>query len=81
MLERKVLQKILGLVLENGCWRWSKNSEIWQFYDEYDVKCIQLGRLTWAGHVLSMEEIDPARKVCCTKQGGTGDRRVRAQLR
>jgi hypothetical protein len=51
----KVLKKIFGLVLENGCWRRSKNSEICKFYDEYDVEeCIKLGRLY-------MEESGPAR--------------------
>ena len=46
------------------------------FYYEYDVKC----RLTWAGHVLRMEECDPAKKVCCSKAGGKADR-GRTQLR
>ena len=35
--ERKVLQKIFGLVLENGCWKRCKNSEIYRLYDEHDV--------------------------------------------
>jgi hypothetical protein len=39
------------------------------------VECINLGRLTWAVHVLRMEEIDPAKKVFCTRPGGNGDRR------
>jgi hypothetical protein len=61
--DSKVLEKIYGLVLKNGCWRRSKNSEIYKFYDEYDVvQCIKLGRLTWDGHVLRMEESDPARQ-------------------
>jgi hypothetical protein len=29
----------------------------------------------WAGHVIKMEESDPAKKVLCTKPGGNGDRR------
>jgi len=45
------------------------------------VKCIKLGRLTWAGHVLEMEENDPAKKAFCTTPGGNGDRRSRTQLR
>jgi hypothetical protein len=41
----------------------SKNSEIYKFYDEYDVvQCIKLGRLTWAGHVLRTVESDLARE-------------------
>jgi len=38
----------------------------YMFFYEDDVKC----RLTWAGHVLRMEESDPAKKVCCSKAGG-----------
>jgi hypothetical protein len=35
-----------------------------------------------AGHVMKMEESDPARKVLCTKPGGIGDRkRGRPKLR
>jgi hypothetical protein len=44
--ERKVLWKIFGPVLGNGCWRGSKNSEIYNLYDEHEVvKLIKLGRL------------------------------------
>jgi hypothetical protein len=46
------------------------------------VKFIKLGRLRWAGHVMRTEEIDPARKVLCTKPGVIGDRkRNRPKLR
>jgi len=58
-----------------------QNSEICKFYDEYDdVQCIKVGTLTWAGHVLGMEESDPAKKVFCTKPGGNGDRRGKPKL-
>jgi hypothetical protein len=41
-----------------------------KFYDEYDVvQCIKLGRLTWAGHVLRIEEGDPARKSFVLNRG------------
>jgi hypothetical protein len=43
--------------------------------DEYDWKCIKLGRLRWVGHVMRMEESDPAKKVLCTKLGESGERR------
>jgi hypothetical protein len=40
--ERKVIQKIFGLALENGCWRKCKNSEICKLYHEHDdVKFIK----------------------------------------
>jgi hypothetical protein len=44
-----------------------KNSEIYRLYDEHDVKFIKLSGLTSAGHVMRMEESDPAREVLCTK--------------
>jgi hypothetical protein len=51
-------------------------------YDEHDVlKFIKLGRLRWAGHVMRMEESDPALKVLCTKQTGNRDRRGSPKLR
>jgi hypothetical protein len=36
-------------------------------------------QLIWARHVMRMEESDPARKVICTKAGGTGDRKKTGQ--
>jgi hypothetical protein len=70
-------------VLENGCCRRRKDSEIHKLNDEYDVvKCIKLGRLRWTGHLTRVEERDPARKVLFTRPGGTGDRkRNRPKLR
>jgi hypothetical protein len=60
--ERKVLHKIFGPVLENGCCRRHKNSEINRLYDESDaVKFIKLGRLRWADQVMRMAESDPAK--------------------
>jgi hypothetical protein len=38
-------------------------------YNLCDKKFITLGRLGWAGHVMWMEECDPAKKVLCTKPG------------
>jgi hypothetical protein len=56
--EKKVLQKIFGPVLENGCWKRRKNSQIYTLYDEYDdVKCMKLIRLRRAGNVMRMEKV------------------------
>jgi hypothetical protein len=33
-LKRKVLWKILGPILENGCWRRCKNCEIYKLHEE-----------------------------------------------
>lgn len=39
-----------------------QNSEIYNLCGEYDVlKFITLGRLRWAGHVMRMEEVEPAK--------------------
>jgi hypothetical protein len=45
-----------------------------------DMMNMMLGRLRRAGHVMKMEESDPALKVLCTKQGGNGDRRGSPKL-
>ena len=62
-----------------GSWKWVlekvKNSEIYKLDDEPDVKFITLGRLRWAGHVMRMDERDPAKKFLCTKREGNGDKR------
>jgi hypothetical protein len=73
--ETKVLLKIFGPLLENGFRRRRKNSEICKLCDEYDVEFIKIGRLGWAGHMMRMEESDPAMIVLCTKPGRSGDRR------
>jgi hypothetical protein len=45
-LRGKFCGKIFDPVLENGCWRRRKNSEIYKLYDECnDVKFIKIGRL------------------------------------
>jgi len=63
-LKRKVLRTIFGPVFEDGCRRKQKNSEIYKLYNEHDVvKFIKLGSLTWAGHVIRMEESDPAKNL------------------
>jgi hypothetical protein len=78
-----VLQKIFYPVIENGCWRWRKNSEMHNLYGKRDVvKFMKLGRLRLAGHVMRMDGSDPARKVLCTEPGGIGGRkRGRLNLR
>ena len=55
--ERKVLRKIFGPVLENGCWRRRKTSEIYELCDEPDdMKFIKLGGLRWAGHGVRVDK-------------------------
>lgn len=66
--ERKVLRRIFGPVLENGCRRMCENSEICQIYDEYDVECIKLGRIRSVGHTMRMEEVILQRKFFVPNQ-------------
>jgi hypothetical protein len=40
----------------------TQNSEVYKLYDGYVLKFIKLSRLRWAGHVMRMEERDPARE-------------------
>jgi hypothetical protein len=57
---------------------------LYLLYKQYErdvVKFIKPGRFRWAGHVMRMEESDPAMKVLCIKQGGNGDSRVSPKLR
>ena len=66
--DRKVLLKVFGPVPENRCSRRHKNYEIYKLYDEYNfAKFIKNGRFRWVGHVMNMEESDPANNVICTK--------------
>jgi hypothetical protein len=44
-LERKVMWKIFGPVLENACWRRRKKSEICKLCDQHDVKFLNLSSL------------------------------------
>jgi hypothetical protein len=43
------------------------------------VYFIKLSRLRCAGHVMRMDESDPARKILCAKPGGMGDRKKRGR--
>ncbi|CAG9829536.1 unnamed protein product [Diabrotica balteata] len=61
--ERKRLRRIYRAVNENGVCRRRYNFELYRIYHEPDiVKHIKIGRLTWVGHVMRMEQTDPARK-------------------
>lgn len=77
--ERSILRRIFGPVYENGTWRRRRNDELYDCYKEDDVvKFIKLCRLRWAGHVMRLDETDPARKACCSEPGG---RRARGRPR
>jgi len=60
--ERKVLHRIFGPVLENGCCRRHKNSEKYKLHEKVDVKFIQLGKLRCTDQVMRMAEVILQRK-------------------
>jgi hypothetical protein len=55
--ERKILQRIYGLIQEGGCWRPTRNNELYSLCKEPNiVDDIKIRRLGWAGHIIRMEE-------------------------
>ena len=64
IFQRIILRRICGCVSDNGVWRIRYDSEIYTLYDESDmVKVVKIGRLWWLGHVFTMQELDPCRKL------------------
>jgi ribulose bisphosphate carboxylase small subunit len=52
--------------------RWTNNSELYELSKEEEVvKFINLSRLRWAGHVIHLNDNDPARKVRVSQPGGS----------
>jgi hypothetical protein len=55
--ERKILQRIYGLIQEGGCWRPRWNSQIYSLCKEPNiVEDIKIWRLGWAGHIIRINE-------------------------
>jgi hypothetical protein len=64
VFERKILRTIFGPTNEKGEWRIKYNNELYTLYKECDiVTYIKINRLRWAGHVIRLEEQNPARRV------------------
>jgi hypothetical protein len=58
------LRATFGPTNENGEWRIKHNYELYTLYKESDiVTYIKINRLRWAGHVIRLEEQNPARRV------------------
>jgi hypothetical protein len=74
------LKAIFGPANENGEWR-IKYNELYALYKESDViTYIKINRLRWAGHVIRLEEQNPARRVLVAVVEGRRQRR-RPKLR
>jgi hypothetical protein len=55
-------------VQENGVWRKRHNHELYKLFNEPDiVKYIKINRLSWAGHVIRMDNNRTVKKVLDTK--------------
>jgi hypothetical protein len=64
VFERKILRAIFVPTNENGEWRIKYNYELYTLYKDSDiVTYIKTNRLRWAGHVIRLEEQNPARRV------------------
>jgi hypothetical protein len=64
IFERKNFRAIFGPTNENGKWRIIYNNELYTLYKDSDtVTYIKINRLRWAGHVIRLEEQNPARRV------------------
>jgi hypothetical protein len=58
-------------VCENGFWCVRYNSELYVLFSEPDiVKTIKMGRLQWAGHVISMLDDNPIKNSLTKNQMG-----------
>jgi hypothetical protein len=64
VFERKVLRAIFGPTNDNGEWRIKYSDELYTLYEDSDIiTYIKIDRLRWAGHVIGLEEQNPARRV------------------
>ena len=71
ILERKILRRIYGLVIDGGRWLIRTNQELYQLSGENDiVKFCKLSRLRWAGHVVRQDDDDLSRRVLLSEPGG-----------
>ena len=72
VFERKILRMIFGPIRENGEWRIRYNHELQELYQHADVvQKIRTKRLSWAGHVVRMDDDQPAKKVFSREPSGT----------
>ena len=79
VFERKVLRAIFGPTNDNGEWRIRYNNELYTLYKVNDiVTYIKIYRLRCGGHVIRLEEKNPARRVLVAVVEG---RRKRGRLK
>jgi hypothetical protein len=75
VFERKVLRAIFGPTNDNGEWRIKYNDELYTLYKESDIITYsKINRLRWAGHVIRLEEQNPAKRVFAAVVEGRNQR-------
>ena len=69
VFERKVLRAIFGPTNDKGEWRIKYNVELYTLYKDNDIiTYIKISRLRWAGHIIRLEDQNPARSLCCSSR-------------
>jgi hypothetical protein len=64
----KVLRCIFGAVQDKSTWRKRYNYELYKLFNEPDIiKYIKINRLSWAGHIIRMENNRTVKKVFDTR--------------
>jgi hypothetical protein len=75
IFERRVLRRIYGSKCENDVWRIKNNDELCSSYKDLDiVRVIKVVRMRWLGHLVTMEENSPCKKVPCPSLKALGKR-------
>jgi len=72
VFERKILRRIYGPICEGVTWKSRYNEELYRLYEEIDlVTTIRITRLRWAGHIVSMQDNLPCKKINLDKPEST----------
>jgi len=62
--ERKILRRIYGPICEGAIQRSRYNEKLYRLYEETNlVTTIKITRLSWAGHIVQMQDNLPCTKI------------------
>jgi len=71
VFERKFLRAIFGPTNDNGEWRIKYSYELYTLYKDSDIiTYIKINRPRWSGHIIRLEEQNPARRVFAAVEEG-----------
>jgi hypothetical protein len=72
LFERRVLRHIFGAVKDKSTWRTRYKHELCKLFNEPDnTKYIKVNGLSWAGHIIRMENSRTVKKVFDIRPEGT----------